>query len=872
MEIKLKCSDYTKNLNFKEAVKNVFDFNIGTALTEVVGISQSKEMKAFELLFNTFKTTNTQLKKELGQDILNKTIGLSVISAEFEIAIKNYFEQEIAITKDFFEDILKYNPSYLKESYKIFKLNLRELQIPLPVNFEYEYYSKYRDNLETEFQEKSDYYNELIVFFNNPIFNQNKTFDRQLVHYRSIKSFFINPLQPDIEECKESLKDLYIDPYFKIYKNNTDFRNEDNFEDFESPESKISIHTFLDKYFLKGIKYNDLKANYNMLFLLGQPGQGKTSFCYKVIYDYLENNSGLPKVPLYFIKIRDLVAKDFINDTFNTINKHLCQNLSFEEDSCIIILDGLDEAYMAGGLNDNDLKNLYDRLNKTTQQNNDLKIILTSRLNYLRVSDPCLDKSLVCQLDILSDEQILLYAEKFKVFYPKNNFLKKIKKIIKTKRYIHIKELLQQAVLIYFVAITDIDIDEKDSKANLYDKFFDSLAKRNWDKQRGQLDYIKPKVKEDYKLYTKYLRRYIRSIAFEIYQSPNLYITLDKLSGLNSTKQFIKRCFNEDLVKSQEEIKEINKYLLISFYFQETNNKTNETAIEFFHNSLWEYLTAEYMWEENKNLLLKKEIDDEDEYENVSKDSYFALLNRLIGQKEFDQAIRSNLYNIIESEKNDIKRNVFNQSIKIFYKLSEDDFLLDYSSKNNSLSVLEKSISIFNLFWNFINISKDNFNLEINTNSNINRFLFSLSDLGTTTFNYINFDGDSYCANALMHEIVIKSKFNDFCNFKYIMENEIIDTDFNCCEFYYCIIRHNEFTNVNFIECRFYDLNFLESNSFTNVKFLNVEVPTEDWLDYLFKENILDEITKQNHTIESVYEETFPDTHELKFYIKYVGD
>jgi len=219
MEIKLKCSDYTIQVNFKEAVKNVFDFNIGTAITDVVGVVDSKEMKAFSLLFNTFKTTNTQLKKELGQEILDKITRLSVISAEFEIAIKNYFEQEITITKDFFEDILKYNPNYLKESYKIFKLNLDELQIPLPKNFEYEYYSRYRDNLQKEFQEKSDYYDELVLFFNNPIFRQNKPFDKQLNHYKNIKSFFTNPLQTDIEECKESLKDLYIDPYFKIYKN-----------------------------------------------------------------------------------------------------------------------------------------------------------------------------------------------------------------------------------------------------------------------------------------------------------------------------------------------------------------------------------------------------------------------------------------------------------------------------------------------------------------------------------------------------------------------------------------------------------------------------------------------------------------------------
>ncbi|PKB17338.1 AAA family ATPase [Flavobacterium sp. 5] len=875
MEIKLNCSDYTAKLNIKEAIKNIFDFNFGTSLTELIQIDNSKEMKAFLLLFNTFKATNLELKKKLGQEILDKTENLSIITNQFEINIKNYFEQEITITKDFFEDIIKHNPEYLKQSFKLFKQNLNLLQIYLPENFEYEYYTAYRNNLQNEFQENKDSYMELVEFFENPIHDQNINFDKILNYYKKIKDFYTNPLQPDIEESNESLKDLYIDPYFKIYKNNTDIRVEDNFDDFESPKTEISIHDFLSDYFLKGIQHPDLKTNYNMLFLLGQPGQGKTSFCYKLIYEYLESCQGLPNIPIYFVKIRDLISKDFIDSTFNTVNKYLTQNINFEEDNCILLLDGLDEAYMAGGLNDMDLKNLYDRLNKTTQQNTNLKIILTSRLNYLKINEPCLDKSLVCQLDVLNDNQISTYAQKFKKFYPNNKFLNKISNILTEKKYVHIKELLQQAVLIYFIAIADIDIEEKDSRANIYDKIFDSLAKRSWDKQRGQLDYIKPKVKEDYKLYTKYLKAYIRNIAFEIYQSPNLYITLDKLSDLQSTKQFIKRCFNEDLSKSKEDIKEINKYLLISFYFQEAkNNKTTETAIEFFHNSLWEYLTAEYIWEENKNLLLKKELDDEDEYENVSKEVYFDLLDRLVGQKEFSYSIRNNLVNILENENDEIKKAIFNQSIKIFYKLSEDDFLLEYSNKDNSLTSLEKSVSIFNLFWIIISSSKKNFKYQIKTNTNINRFLFSLSEINIFNHNlsYIDFEEDLHFLHELIHEQIDNVNFNEVEELKYLIENDFINTNFNCCGISYCIIRNNKFVNVNFTECSFYKINFFENNTFINVKFNDVQVFTEDWLEDLNQENEVDDFTKNNHIIEVVYEKSFKDVVETKYFVRYTGE
>lgn len=871
MEIKLKCSDYTKKLNIKEAVKNIFDFNIGTVLTEVVEIAKSKEMKAFLLLFNTFKTTNLELKKTLGQEILDKTENLSIITNQFEIDIKNYFEQEITITKDFFEDAIKYNPEYLKQSFKLFKQNLDLLKINLPENFEYEYYTNYRNNLQNEFQTNKDSYKELVEFFENPIYDQNMNFDKSLNYYKKIKNYYTTPLQPDIEECNESLKDLYIDPFFKIYKNNTDIRVERNYvDDFQNPKVEISIHDFLSNYFFKGTKHPDLKSNYNMLFLLGQPGQGKTSFCYKLIYEYLEANHGLPNIPIYFVKIRDLISKDFIDDTFNTINKHLVQNINFEEDNCILLLDGLDEAYMAGGLNDIDLKNLYDRLNKTTQQNTNLKIILTSRLNYLKINEPCLDKSLVCQLDILNDSQILAYAEKFKKFYPNNNFLNKISKILSERKYIHIKELLQQAVLIYFIAIADIDIEGKDSRTNIYDKIFDSLAKRSWDKQRGQLDYIKPKVKEDYKLYTKYLKAYIRNIAFEIYQSPNLYITLDKLSDLPSTKQFIKKCFNEDLFKSKEDIKEINKYLLISFYFQEAkNNKTTETAIEFFHNSLWEYLTAEYMWEANKNLILKK--DEDDEYENISKEIYFNLLNTLIDQKEFDGAVKENLSYIIENETKEIKEAIFNQSIKNFYKLSEDDFLLEYSKKDNQLSVIKKVVSVFDLFWNFLFFSNFNLETKITTNSSINRLLFIFSRYRVMNIKNIIFKGDLSRFTFLLHSNVKNSEFNQLYELRYMIESEITNSILNDCSFGKCTIIDNTFTNVTFNNCKFYGKNDLNNNKFINVKFVNVEVFSEKWLIFLDKKNKLDQFTKENHIIEKTREKNYNDKDVTKYYIRYIG-
>lgn len=108
-------------------------------------------------------------------------------------------------------------------------------------------------------------------------------------------------------------------------------------------------------------------------------GKGKTSFCYR-FYDYIEKYSDLPPVPIIFLKIRDfLIAKDFINNPFDTISDHY-NYINFKGDELIIVLDGLDEAYMSGGISNEDLRNLYERLKK--RSNKKIKIILTSRFNF----------------------------------------------------------------------------------------------------------------------------------------------------------------------------------------------------------------------------------------------------------------------------------------------------------------------------------------------------------------------------------------------------------------------------------------------------------------------------------------------------------
>lgn len=867
MEIKLKSSDFINKINKSELIKNFFDINLGSVFTDILDVKHSKEMKAFMLLFKTAKKTNVNIARKINQEIIDKS-SITDFSS-FENKIRNFLEQEITITEEFFTNTLYYNPEYIHSSYSLFEEFLISLKIQIPKDLNYLYYQTYRLNLQSEFQKQKDYYIELLNYFDNPISVQNELFDKQIEYYKYIASYYTIPLQADIEENKETLRDLYIEPFFDIHEHNVKFEKIANENGFIKPKNKtISIHSFLINYFINGNKFPDCKENYNMLFILGQPGQGKTSMCYKFIYDYLEFSKGLPKIPLYFIKIRDLIAKDFIERPFEEINKKLNSNIRFQEEECILLLDGLDEAYMSGGLKDEDLSNLYDRLNKTSNGNKKLKIILTSRFNYLKIENPCVDGSLVIQIRELNDIQIKDYSLKFKHFYPDNKFVERIDEILKNKKYEPVKELLRQAVLIYFIAISDIDIDKKDSRSNIYNKLFETLTRRSWDKS-GQLSYIKTDVKNNSFKYEKYLREFIRNIAFEIYQSPFLYITLDKIKKLDSTKIFIKKCFEIEH-DSTDKIKDLSKYLLISFYFQESNKKNdNDTAIEFFHNSLWEYLVAEYIWEEYKKLILQK--DDDGDLIELSKEQCFDFLNNIIGQKKLTEEINSNLIKIIENEIFETKEIIFNQTRKIFSELLKSDFLLEYSFNNNSLTSREKTIELFKLYWTIYYESNDFNNNYIIINYHLNEYLLDqnsefwlFTNFYSLIFNEVNLD---LCDNNEFNNVILKGCFSIF-DFNHCKFNHLLII---FCSFNNTLLEGNNFNNVTFNKCHF-GISNINNNEFKKCKFEHCEVPDINWLQNLSTKNKVDEWILENHVIKEVSEKnSFNSKIETKFYLEYIG-
>ncbi len=846
MEIKITPSKYVASVNFKEIFKNFFDFNWGSVLTETINIKESVETKAFWLIFKSIRETNFNLSKKYGQQKID-SVDLQHVSTNTRLELQNYLSQEVVITQEFFTDAINHDNTYLIKAFELFLKYCNLLEIILPSDIRLEYFQNFRINLSDEFSQKRSYYQDLLDHFNNPVFDQNNNFNEMLKYNISIKRFFTNQLQKDIDR-KETLKDLYIDPYFKIYVNNVTSKiieNNSNSHrpDFYYPSTKLTLHSFFNNYFFVNEKHEDLRENYDMIFLLGQPGQGKTSCCYKLVYDYFENNNDLPQEKIFFIKIRELVAKDFIANPFQEIAKNLPVAFDIEKEEGYLILDGLDEAFMSGGVSESDLRNLYERLKK--RRNRKLKIILTSRFSYLQVNDSCLDNTLIVHLANLNDDQIIDYSNKFSKFYPQNNFTSKIEKIIDEDKYKHVKELLQQAVLIYFIGISDIDIEEKDSKALIYDKIFDAMAMRSWDKS-GQLDYLNSRMKNNPENYKKHLRDYLCNLAFEIYQSPQLFISLQQLNALESTKNFIKKCFREDLINSTENLKEINKYLLISFYFQESNKQnSNDTAIEFFHNSLFEYLTAEFFWKEHKKLLLA--VDEDSDLIEIDYIKYFELTNRLIGNKERNYSVETNLIEIIENDQNLIKQQISSQMNRLLNEGLDEDFILRYDRKTCKLTSREKANEIARLMWTIFHSANRKNEIQFNFPSKLTNYLDTIltvfEDFENVQLLNIDLFNGLNMHDGLLNKVTIIDGYSKID----LTECHIKDTLFDNVHLYDLYFHKNNFDNVTFYNCDFdHHKIFVKENKFTHCRFEMVKIKDEQWFDDFIEQNDFDDETLNN--------------------------
>ncbi|HAS44704.1 MAG TPA: hypothetical protein DCS93_29770 [Microscillaceae bacterium] len=504
------------------------------------------------------------------------------------------------------------------------------------------------------------------------------------------------------DEHGVTLDKIYIEPKFKIYHRSISkdiVERKEIYKDqsgFLKIESNLNIHEYTNQLLLKKDSLNLGKQNTRMLFLLGYPGQGKTSFCKRLIYDIVQEQNPPINQKFYFVRLKNIIdTNDLITNPLATLRDYIEEQIDAdipkrEFHKSLLILDGLDELKMNAGLTDQQIDDFCRRLIDETEvkEKSNLRIIVTSRYGYIKLDD--LPKAsdyphaITLQLESFDLTQQKQWLAKYQNFNKKTPLTKDILEEfnVEDDSYQAIKELLGQPILLKIIATLNQTLDKKDTKTKIYEKLFDQLIERKY-ADGGQISILKNITKVD-------LRKVLQDIAIKIFHSPYEYIHYQELRKLSK---------NWDIDNYEESI----KTLMVSFYFQEVQKKASDDsiqnkenyAVEFLHKSLQEYLTAEKIWSDVKSLVEVTDIDD-----------FFKKVFKLFSQKLLSAEVLTDLKELINQDKTDkIREKLSKRFTKFFPELLAHDFLYYYNYNeilNEFKSPREQSRNVFYGVWNIL--------------------------------------------------------------------------------------------------------------------------------------------------------------------------
>jgi len=500
------------------------------------------------------------------------------------------------------------------------------------------------------------------------------------------------------DENALTLNDLYIEPYFRVHKNCFKDNDKRLKEEFRADKyidiEDESIHNFIDDILNNKNKHKlDLK-DVNTIFIAGQPGQGKSSFTKRFIYDMVENRTSLSK-DVILIKLKNIKEpNDLKNKSFKEIVKENTRLEIDNLDNYIVVLDGLDELAMKTGLSTSDIELICQKFSRESTT-----IIITTRHGYLNFDTLNEDNISVLELKELDKTQQLSWLEKYKKIYPNIKLSNKIIEKFHKDEDKHILELINQPILLHMIAKMDIENIEELNKTNLYSEFFEILIKRKWEKDAHTLSKLKGVEQEEY---SRVLKNMLKELAFHIFNSEFEYIQKYEFEKLESVQELQKLLSEKN---NNESLKSNLKGVMVSFYFKEVKKdeedinpkeKNEQYAIEFLHKSLMEYMVASYIYDYlDENFLETKRSSGKyiiDDGKDALKELWY-----LFHQKHLSDEVTNNLIEIIKEKEQSTNDELAKRFDVFLAYLIEKDFLYESNIGNNN--PIGKANNTFYGFW-----------------------------------------------------------------------------------------------------------------------------------------------------------------------------
>jgi Pentapeptide repeats (8 copies) len=482
--------------------------------------------------------------------------------------------------------------------------------------------------------------------------DQRKKKDILSIYYKGLKAQYNSPILID---KNYKLSDLYIVP----------------------TETEKAVNNWLNQ------------SEQCLFLLLGDAGQGKSSFCKYLLHQLLKseaediNNPDDLKTsitndptsrPICFFRLRDITdVESLTNKPVDFLWEQVCNDINpdkpFLEKSefykSILILDGLDELHLLS--EKNFAADFIKKLLTNLKNLSNLRVLITSRKGVLdeKFEDKLLATNTLAKINLQQQQDWLkkykrlnincaLTAEQLEFFNTDSNFN-------------HIKELLELPILLHFIALANIKVDENSNRGDIYKSLFQELENRDW--EGGKLKPLKSKSIN--------LQATVREVAFVMHNKQSEFITAIELKEL----------LPNNLLPGAD----VFQYLMLAFY---TQQKSDNQALEFLHKSLMEYMVAEYIWEKLKCFSEKQPC--KSEFKINNSDTAIKLVWTLFSPRLLSEEIQNYLSEIIQTETdNVVKATVFERMMYFAPELLEKHFLHEIKGK----MPINHALFTFRAYW-----------------------------------------------------------------------------------------------------------------------------------------------------------------------------
>ena len=360
------------------------------------------------------------------------------------------------------------------------------------------------------------------------------------------------------------LRELYVEKHLPHYLWKD---NKNKFDDL-----KNLLSEYIDKN-------GDKEINNKMLFILGQPGIGKSTLITWITAHFIDSVINNINDILVYQFASDLKNVDWQNssDKYNVADEILKElNLSYDNlEGKTLIIDGFDEIIVRG----NRTKIINDIYHQWIKRNsiNKFSLIITCREHYIEDLQK-MDCDYIT-LQTFDEEQIKSFCT---VYQEKNNSsISKdtIENIIKSQ------DILGIPLILYMILALNISIEKEGSLATVYNQIFSikdgGIYSRCLQNKRYETPHRISEIKEQIHLVSQ-------KIAFWMFEN-------------NSEEAYIPQKEYQEICNSViQENKQKNQDILIGNFFKTIKHCEGIESewVSFVHRSIYEYFVAEYIFEQ----------------------------------------------------------------------------------------------------------------------------------------------------------------------------------------------------------------------------------------------------------------------------------